>query len=1101
MLNVYQSNRMEGLLGQLIKLVLQSDSSPLQPKTIVVENPGLAHWLKMQLAQTLGIAANIQFPMPSRFFWQLQRDLVSDSQEAWQTESIFNKDPLTWFVFDVLSESQILQRPGFELLADYVKDSDDESLRLYQLSTRIADIYDQYLVYRPDWIKSWEQQTFAIDGQPLEEARWQAELWQILRQEAISRGFPLHHRASLTEDFLHLLQTAESIESLPKDVIFFGFSTLPKNQIESLALLSSHCDVHLLTPNPSQTYWGDILDERLQARLRLRGKSVPMADSGNALLASLGRMGQEYQRLLLDLDVYEEHDLFVDADDQSLLGRIQNQILHLQQSSSQPEHIEPNDDSIKIVGCHSAMREVEVLHDHLLDLLQQSDVDPQDIVVMIPDVARYAPYIDAVFQGGVDNRQGDRVRIPYSISDRPIQEEHPLINGFIQLLNMPKSRMSYSEVIALLEIPAVYRKFDLDEKQLHQVKQWLELAAIRWGYDETHRSKQGLPKWQQNTWLHGFQRLLMGYAFSERLAPNDELPFDISPVENVEGLEAASLGPVMNFVNELYEFVLATENLHSCTEWRYFLQDSLQRFFDVTTEEQPVLEQIHQVLENWLQTSQYVNFSHDIPFSVVYQGVQQGLQKNNGSQHFMIGRVNFCTLLPMRSIPFKYVAVLGLNDQEYPRTVPGNSLDLMRFNRRVGDRNRRDEDRYLFLEAILSARQGLWLSYRSLDQKQNTPMTPSVVLAEFMDYLDINFFSGESAASQILFTQHPLQAFNRQYFIAGSKLHSYQTNWFKSIYQLQSDANQTFQEEKGKSSVPVLSQPNGINMLEVGLSTLVRFFQLPARAFLNQQLNIQFHNLADMHEDEEPFELSGLDRYAAKDYILQQTIQGRSIDPRRLQPWLPFGKIGERHWQRTRQSVEDVLAEATSMGLENKEGPLEINLACEYQNGQNTSLVGWINEVYQGRLVLLKVAKFQAKHLIELLIESAALNAQGYNYSGCLVTQDIRINVKPMSASEAKSYLNKLLSYYFSHQNQPLNFMPETAWALYNPTTKQDLRSQKALQRFVEVNDYSYYDPERLDPHYHRCFGNVSILPEQLIEVAHDLFEPFVGGDKLEVSQ
>ena len=252
MLYLCQSNKVERLLTQLVTLLLEQDVAPLEHETIVVENPGLAHWLKMQLANSLGIAANLEFPMPSRFFWQIQRQLMPDLAQ----DSVFNKDSLTWLIVESLQDDALMAQPEFQLLQAYLlpHESDtqaEQALKCYRLASTIADLYDQYLVYRPDWIENWQAQAFEIDGEPLTDQKWQGILWQYLIDKVKDKGLPERHRANMVSDFMGVLNQASG-KQLPKRVIFFGFTTLPKHQIDALQLLSQKMEVHLLTPNPCQ---------------------------------------------------------------------------------------------------------------------------------------------------------------------------------------------------------------------------------------------------------------------------------------------------------------------------------------------------------------------------------------------------------------------------------------------------------------------------------------------------------------------------------------------------------------------------------------------------------------------------------------------------------------------------------------------------------------------------------------------------------------------------------------------------------------------------------------------------------------------------------
>jgi len=1074
MLHLYQSNKVERLLAQLVALLLEQDVSPLEQETIVVENPGLAHWLKMQLANSLGIAANIEFPMPSRFFWQVQRQLMPELAQ----ESVFNKDSLTWLVMESLHDESLMAQDEFQLLRSYLEAADgdsvsERSLRYYRLASTISDLYDQYLVYRPDWIENWQAQTFELDGEPLADEKWQGVLWHYLIDKVSSKGLSTSHRANMVTDFMQVLKSA-SRDELPKRVIFFGFTTLAKHQIDALHLLCDKMEVHLLTPNPCQYYWGDVLSETVQAKLRTRNIQLPMADAGNDLLASLGQLGQDFQRLLLEIPNIQEHALFLESDSDHALGQIQNQILNLQQA---PAAIELNGDdhSIQVVGCHSPMREIEVLHDHLLSVLEKGDVTPQEIVVMIPDVASYAPFIDAVF-----NSQKSNMRIPYSISDRPLQAEHPILNGFILLLGLPQSRLRFSDVVTLLEIPAIYRAYDLNESDIPKLKQWLMDAGVRWGFDGQSREALGLPDWQQNTWLYGFKRLLMGYAMN-----TSESIYGIVPVQNVEGLEAALLGPLIKFVNDLYQYAEQAKTPRAAEHWSPFVTEWIQLFFAPSDEEQGILEHVYGALDNWIQGIQAVKFESDIDHSVFSDGLKQRLQKANGSQHFMVGKVNFCTLLPMRSIPFKVVAVLGLNDSEYPRSVIPNSLDLMRFKHRLGDRSRRNEDRYLFLEAILSARDSLWLSYKSKSQSNDEPLTPSVVLAELLDYL----YQGNGGEEQV--KQHPLQPFNSVYYDAQSDFYSFNQDWLGAIHSGEDNVDV-------EGVMTTSTTKSGELDDDILLEQLIAFFQNPARFYLQHQLDISLYQYIDDTEDHEPFELDGLTQYKMKHHMLNDAVNGVSTQQSYAEGELAFGEIGLQHWQALEQQLQPMLTAFEEYRTLPLLPPVEINIQLD---DESFRLLGWQYQIFEQFHVVLVPSKFKAKHIIQLMLEQASLSAMGYQKHSRLICQDKVVTLLPMKSELAKAYLAALVKIFNHSKLSPVAFLPETAWESVAPLKKTARKSQEenAYSTFVGTQGSFGKPGERDDLHVRRCFGDLSEIPHETFDLAKTVFNTWLDNELLEV--
>lgn len=1068
MLKVYQSNKVERLLSKLVTLLLEQDTSPLQQEIIVVENPGLAHWLKMQLAHSLGIAANIEFPMPSRFFWQIQRQLIPDLAQ----DSVFNKTSLTWLVMECLQDDALLSQPDYQLLKNFLNEETTDSerdLRTYRLASTIADLYDQYLVYRPDWIEAWQNQDWRIGDEALAEHTWQGMLWCELLKRVAQKQLPDRHRASMVNDFMSALDEANE-QDLPKRVIFFGFTTLPKHQIDALQLLSHKMEVHLLTPNPCEYYWGDVVSEQDQARLRSRNIPLPLVDAGNDLLASLGQLGKDFQRLLLDIaDDIQEESLFLENDGDSLLQQIQNQILHLQNPQA-PLVPEALDESIQIVGCHSAMREVEVLHDYLLNVFESNHIAPQDVVVMIPDVASYAPFIDAVF-----NKQAGSMTIPYSISDRPIQAEHPLLNGVSLLLGLPQSRMGLREVITLLEIPAVHRAYGLAEAHIPRLKQWLMDAGVRWGFDENSRAALGLPEWQQNTWIYGIRRLLMGYAVQ-----SNERIHDIVPVANIEGLDAQLLGPLILFVEHLHDFSEAMQVAKTAEEWSPFLHDWVHQFFQADEYELTLLEHVFSAVEEWVQSSQMVHYCEKLDHKVMADGINSRLQKANGSQHFMVGKVNFCTLLPMRSIPFKVVAVLGLNDSEYPRSVIPNSLDLMRFKHRLGDRSRRNEDRYLFLEAIVSAREALYLSYKSKSQNNDEPLTPSVVLAEFMDYL--------SPTSQALLQQHPLQPFNPKYFASGSGFYSYNKDWLGAI------ADQSPIDKK-PTFTPITEQQQD----DVTIEQLIQFFQNPCRYFLNHRLDISLFQSFDEEDDHEPFIMDGLTQYQLKQHMMQDVLQGHVMRKDSAEGQLAFGEIGDQHWRNMQQQLQPMVEAYAEYEVYSRSLPIEINV---HFDADMPRIVGWQYQVYEQFHLMFVPSRFKTRHLLQLMLEQAGLSAMGQQKHSRLICQDKIISLKPMKMEQAQTYLNTLLEYYLSGLQSPLAFLPDTAWQFIEPLKKGARKTpeDKAISAFIGTdNSFGFGKAgEREDLHVIRCLGELTEIPPVTVDVAQHVFDVWVSEDLYE---
>ena len=150
MFTIYHSNQLDLLKSLLVELIRQNPlENPFDAEQILVQSPGMSQWLKMELAESFGVAANIEFPLPATFIWRMFTQVLDDVP----TRSYFNKEAMTWKLMSILPEQ--FDRPEFQPLQRYLE-NDNTDLKRYQLAEKIADIFDQYLVYRPEWIDQWE---------------------------------------------------------------------------------------------------------------------------------------------------------------------------------------------------------------------------------------------------------------------------------------------------------------------------------------------------------------------------------------------------------------------------------------------------------------------------------------------------------------------------------------------------------------------------------------------------------------------------------------------------------------------------------------------------------------------------------------------------------------------------------------------------------------------------------------------------------------------------------------------------------------------------------------------------------------------------------
>ena len=1066
MLRVYHSNRLD-VLEALMEFIVERErlDDPFEPEMILVQSTGMAQWLQMTLSQKFGIAANIDFPLPASFIWDMFVRVLPEIPK----ESAFNKQSMSWKLMTLLP--QLLEREDFTLLRHYLTDDSDKR-KLFQLSSKAADLFDQYLVYRPDWLAQWET-GHLVEG--LGEAQaWQAPLWKALVEYTDELGQPRWHRANLYQRFIETLESATTCPpGLPSRVFICGISALPPVYLQALQALGKHIEIHLLFTNPCRYYWGDIKDPAYLAKLLTRqrrhsfeDRELPLfrdsenagqlfnsdgeQDVGNPLLASWGKLGRDYIYLLSDLESSQELDAFVDVTPDNLLHNIQSDILELENRavagvnieefsrSDNKRPLDPLDSSITFHVCHSPQREVEVLHDRLLAMLEEDPtLTPRDIIVMVADIDSYSPFIQAVFGSAPADRY-----LPYAISDRRARQSHPVLEAFISLLSLPDSRFVSEDVLALLDVPVLAARFDITEEGLRYLRQWVNESGIRWGIDDDNVRELELPATGQHTWRFGLTRMLLGYAMESAQGEwQSVLPYDES-----SGLIAELVGHLASLLMQLNIWRRGLAQERPLEEWLPVCRDMLNAFFLPDAETEAAMTLIEQQWQAIISEGLGAQYGDAVPLSLLRDELALRLDQERISQRFLAGPVNICTLMPMRSIPFKVVCLLGMNDGVYPRQLAPLGFDLMSQKPKRGDRSRRDDDRYLFLEALISAQQKLYISYIGRSIQDNSERFPSVLVQELIDYIGqshylpgdeaLNCDESEARVKAHLTCHHTRMPFDPQNYQPGN-LQSYAREWLPAASQA------------GKAHSEFV-QPLPFTLPEtVPLETLQRFWAHPVRAFFQMRLQVNFRTEDSEIPDTEPFILEGLSRYQINQQLLNVLVEQDDAERlfRRFRAAgdLPYGAFGEIFWETQCQEMQQLADRVIACRQPGQS--MEIDLAC---NG--VQITGWLPQVQPDGLLRWRPSLLSVAQGMQLWLEHLVYCASGGNgESRLFLRKDGEWRFPPLAAEQALHYLSQLIEGYREGMSAPLLVLPESggAWlkTCYDAQNDAMLDDDSTLQK------------------------------------------------------
>jgi exodeoxyribonuclease V gamma subunit len=1105
MLTLYHAPDLE-TLGELATTLLATPMrEPFAPALVVVPSQGMGRWLTLELARKQGIAMQLEVQLPAKFVWDLSRLCLGQLPE----QSAFSPSSLSWRLYDWLCEpEQLAQAPR---LAHYL-DGGDERRRL-SLAVKIADVFDQYLLYRDDWLAAWEGNEL-LDLGPDE--AWQALLWRELTKD----GHP--HRARLLEDVLARLYDATPINGLPERVLVFGISSLPPHHMRVLEGLARHTEVVIFALNPCREAWGEIRDI---AELARQPQSTAgnqqispddwYLDVGHPLLASLGKQGRDFFDSLFSLASSEgsqEVGLYsedADLHDASLLQALQNDILRLH--TRQPEarlQLREDDRSLELHIAHSPLREVEILHDQLLArFAAEPELTPDQVVVLTPDIERYAPYIEAVFAP----REGVP-RVPFSLADRSLRAEIPLIEAFLSLLALPESRFTAEDVLALLEQPAVAHRAGIEAEDLSLLRDWLREAGVRWGRDDTHREQLGLPADAAFTWRQGLDRLLLGFAAPPQLAGmNAPLLGNSWPLAALEGGRAQLLGRLAGFVERLAALAQSLQRPQPLSEWAQSLQQLIDQLFD-EREAGDTLLLLSKACAALQEQAVASGVERPIELALIRQQLTAALEQGSAASGFLTGAVTFCTMVPMRSLPFRLVCLLGLDDGALPRRTPAAGFDLIGQKPRRGDRARRLDDRYLLLEILLSARGGLYLSYVGRDPRSNAVLPPSVLVSELLDAIDLTAVSTcrselardpgdaetsrtssrlqEQKASARITHQHPLQPFAPGNF-AGARHAGFAAPWFHAAQRL-SQAVTAAAPFASPLAAPDQDGPDG-DPLSIEPSQLIHCFKHPARYLLEQRLGLRLTQSDEALAGDEPFSVEWTSQHGLRQLALQAVECGWSEREERAvaaaSGWLPVGELGQAHWGQIRGPIRAFAPTLFDQRPEDAAQPLLVDIELA-----GVRIHGWLDGVTSEGLFDYRLRDLGAWELAPFWLRHLLLNCAatpGISRDSRLLSPKSEWRLGPLA--DARELLLPWLEAYKSALCEPLPVLAKCSYGFARkwrkPGRKEPIDAARSEARLMwQGNDYM--TGEGQDPWNALAFRDREPLDERFEALAEQLYGP-----------
>ncbi|HNX57698.1 MAG TPA: exodeoxyribonuclease V subunit gamma, partial [Spirochaetota bacterium] len=691
---------------------------------------------------------------------------------------------------------------------------------------------------------------------------------------------------------------------------------------------------------------------------------------------------------------------------------------------------------------------------------------PRDILVMTVDIDTYAPYIESVF-GSKKTEDNGACFIPYSIADRNIRAQSALSRGFEKIFSLSHKGFAASAVTDLLLLPPVKAKFGFTEEDFDTVRGWMESAAIRWGRDGNDRVKRCGESFSEFSWEYGIDRLMMGFSAGDT---GLDLVEGISSAGDIEGSEYDLLSRFISVYRRLSEITDFCAAPHSVDDWKYLFSCVVEEFFEESDEYSWEFDSFRVALADYASGAAKASFAGDVGLPVALDVLFGSLSDHAVQYGFLNGRVTFCAMLPMRSVPFRVIAVLGLDDRSFPLSTKLPSFDLMGKHPAAGDRSKRNDDRYLFLETIMSAKDFLYLSYNGRSPYDNSVRPPSVILRELCEYIRDNFDmpggSGEKLVDTIT-VDHHLHLFNPAYFGGSERLYSYSSG----MCDIASACAKNLEPaafECGLSS----EIPESFNSLSP--DELKKFFRKPVRWFCTERLGLRIPVEGSSLQDEEPLEMEFENRLILSDVMIRRICGGESasdcFDWARASGMIPPLEFGMKE-------LEDLAADAEKVGARMRAlmkcapSTRAVDFSIE-SGGRRVRVHGDVTDIYDDLIVRGRMTHWSTDD-IDMWLDHLLVCATGTPVATVFVSRDGILTHEPIGKNEACERLSELISVYLRGLVRPVHLFPKSSReyaAQHLENENPDVSLYKARAVWLP-NVFKKGGSDSEDPYHYLCFG------------------------------
>ena len=1100
-LKIHRSDHPDLLVDALCDVIAPPPADPFAREVIAVPTRGIDRWLTERIGATFarrgigdGIAANIDFPLLHRVI----TDVLSRAPETAPSIEARSGGALVAHL-DLLLHDHAAD-PRIAIVTRFVTGPDGEATGVQRLraARKIAGLFSSYERYRPAMIAAWSRgDDVGTAGEPIDEsAAWQPYLWRLL-----DAGVGVPALSLMLPPAVETIRSGTVPLDLPERISLYGVTTLNPADLSVLDAIASTRDVHLFLLHPSPALWTAIapLAGNGHAPIPLQRSEDPTGEAAvHPLLRSWARESRELQITLGAADTAgTDERTSPEPSTTNLLATIQQDVRH-NHTPTTGGPVGEHDRSVQIHACHGARRQVEVLRDALLHVMADTpDIEPRDIVIMTPDLETFGPLLEAAFPA-VRNDAAETPDLRVRIADRAPVHTNPLVRLAGIVLELAASRLEAATVREFAALPDVRRRFSIDDDTGALIDTLVADANVRWGLDGEHRRRAGAGPRDEHTWARAGDRVLTGVFFSDEA---DRVIADIAPLTGIEGEHATAAGRLGHLLDRIAAVTDLLNRPRPLPGWRDAIATAVRLLAVPARGDEWQWDELGRLLDETFDPGGSIGPDADLAEAALL--IEPWTADRPSALHHRTGNVTVCSLVPMRSVPYRVVVLLGLDDERFPRGSRSDGDDLLAAGEAVGDRDRGAEDRQLLLDAFMAAGDHLIITYSGHDELTNAAYPPAVPVAELIDL--VTDMAGPAVAERIVIRHH-LQPFNPLNFIPGALIPG--EPW--SFDPMQHRGADAVRERSVETVTPGIAIPDDADTGTVAglrLDDLITFLQHPAKAFLWNRLGMRIPELDDGADDTLPTELAPLEKWSVTDRILSGLADGTAIESlvarERAADAVPAGELADSDLEAAVKTAERLWTTAARGGYD----PAAVEAVPGTVVVAGITIEGSVLAApASARTDLVTPSRLKGKQRIAAYARLVFLSALdptrpwkarivGKNSSGPSLAI---VTMGPIGATGtertdlARERLEDLVRLYQEGMAEPIPLFCETSytWA----TTNARQRTDKAAEKWMP--GWYNYDPERDQPAHRLLFPTLdtfeAVLGTDFAAIADDLWRPIL---------